>query len=262
MLPLAGSEIPASPDALAAALKDGLAARGLAARDVTARGAWPALDSLRLDLTGSQISRSQRFAFAEKTRAGGFTAAQFELVAAPAELESAPVHVSLRAEQCAFEFAPAANGELLVVIRHAAHGHVAIEMARVDFERLLHSLAAEAARERGVDVKSTKIQVSSRGPRAISVSAEVTAKMFIATTTMMLGGDLDIDEHFNARLSNLQFRGDGMIGNIAGAIIRPQLAQLEGRTLPLMSFALGEISLRDVQLDAGEPLRLSAQFGS
>src|SRR5437588_802452 len=105
MLPLAGSEIPDSPEALAAALRAGLSARGLSARDVTARGAWPALDSLTLDLTGVQISRSQRLALPGEPRTAGFAAAQFELIATPAELESAPVAVSLRAEQAAFEFA-------------------------------------------------------------------------------------------------------------------------------------------------------------
>ncbi len=262
MLPLAGSEIPDSPEALAAALRAGLAARGLSARDVTARGAWPALDSLTLDLTGIQISRSQRLELPGEPRTAGFTAAQFELMAAPAELESAPIAVSLRAEQAAFEFAPAADGQRLLMMKRAVHGEVTIEMARVDLERLLHSLAAEAAREHGVEIKSTRLSVTTRGPRGLSLAAEVIAKMFIATATVTLSGDLDLDEQLTARLSNLQFRGEGMIATLAGGIIRPQLARLEGRTFPLMSFALGEISLRDVQVSAGETLRLSARFGS
>ena len=80
--------------------------------------------------------------------------------------------------------------------------------------------------------------------------------------TVTLSGDVDLDEQLTARLSNLRFSGDGMVANLAGGFIRPKLATLEGRTFPLMSFALGEITLRDVQLQAGETLRLSAQFGS
>jgi len=183
-------------------------------------------------------------------------------VAAPAELESTPIHVSLQAEDAAFEFAPASSGGQALMIRRAAHGEVTVELARAALEQLVHTLAVEAAGQHGVEVKSTKMSLSARGPRAVSVTADVTAKMFIATATVTLSGDVDLDEQLNARISNLRFTGEGMVANLAGGFIRPQLAKLEGSSFPLMSFALGEISLRDVQLQAGDTLRLSAQFGS
>jgi hypothetical protein len=64
------------------------------------------------------------------------------------------------------------------------------------------------------------------------------------------------------RLSNLRFSGDGMMANLAGGFIRPKLSALEGRTFPLAGLALGEITLREVQIHAGDTLRVSAQFGS
>jgi hypothetical protein len=262
MFPLAGPQIPDSPEALAEALQRGLAARNLPAREVTAQGAWPTLDLLRLDLTGVQISRSQLPGPAGERRGDGFTTARFELVAAPGELESTPVHVSLQADDAAFDFASGGEGESMLLIKRAVKGEVKVEVARADVERLIHSLASAAASQHGVDIKSVKVSFTSRGPRAVSVNADVTAKMFIATATVTLSGDVDLDEQLNARLSNLRFSGDGMVANLAGGFIRPQLAKLEGRTFPLMSFALGEITLRDVHLQAGETLRLTAQFGS
>jgi hypothetical protein len=262
MLPLAGALPPDSPEALSTALKQGLAAQNMPAREVIAQGGWPGLDLLRIDMTGVQISRSQIPRRREMGGEGGFSAARFELVAAPGELESTPVYVSLLADDAAFQFAPNGDGGSLLLIRRAAHGEVRVEIARADLERLIHQAASEAARQHGVEIKSVKASIVSRGPRAASVRADVTAKMFIASTTVTLSGDIDLDDQLNARLANLQFAGDGMIANLAGGFIRPHLAKLEGQSFPLMSFALGEISLRDVQLDAGETLRLSAQFGS
>lgn len=262
MLLLASSQTPDSAEALAEALKAGLVAQNLPSREVTAQGPWPALALLRLDLTGAQISRSQLPGRVAERFGGGFTAARFELVATPGELESTPIDVSVRADAAEFEFASGREGQSLILIKRAAHGEVTVEVARADLERLIHSLASAAAGQHGVDIKSVKVSLTSRGPRAVSVNADVTAKMFIATATVQLSGDLDLDEKLNARLSNLRFSGDGMVANLAGGFIRPKLATLEGRAFPLMSFALGEITLRDLQLQAGETLRLTAQFGS
>jgi hypothetical protein len=262
MLPLAGSTIPDSAAALVDAVTNGLARRGLAAREVIAKGPWPALDMLWIDLTGMQISRSQRLDLAHQSEGTGFTAAHFELAATPADFEGAPIEISMRAEDAAFGFSRGATGELLFVPCRAAHGQCAIEITASAIERLVHSLAAAAAREHGVEIKSTRVTFLGRGPRALSLVAEVTAKVFIASTTIEISGNVDLDERLDARLSALRFSGEGMIAGLAGSFIRPQLARLEGRSFPLMSFALGEMRLRDVQLQAGESLRITAQFGS
>jgi hypothetical protein len=262
MLPLAGTLIPDSPEALSAALQGGLTARGIATKEATVQGLWPELALLRLDLTGAQLLHAQRPSPLGELREDGFTAARFELVATPAQLQSAQVLVSLHADQAAFGFAQAADGALSLTIQRATRGELTIEMACAALESLVHSLASAAAREHGVDIKSTKVRFVSRGPRAVSITAEVTAKMFIATATVTLSGDVDLDEQLNAQLSHLRFSGDGMVANLAGGFIRPHFAALEGRNFPLVTFVLGEIRLRDVQLEAGDALRLTARFGS
>jgi len=90
----------------------------------------------------------------------------------------------------------------------------------------------------------------------------VTAKMFIATATVTLDGQLAVDDQLDARFSNLRFGGEGMIANAAAGFIRPSLTKLEGRTFSLMALPLGAIKLRDLQLAGGDSLRLTAQFGS
>ncbi len=262
MFPLAGAQNLDSAEALAEALRQGLEARGLPAREVVAQGTWPALDLLRVDLTGVEIPRTRLPGSTGTTGSGGCTAARFELVATPARIDSAAVQLSVQATNVEFEFAPAADGGSALRVQRAAHGELTVEMAVSDLERLVHSLAADAAKPHGAEIKQVKISLTSSGPRAVSIVAEVTAKMFIASALITLSGDLELDDQMTARLSNLRFGGDGMMANLAGGFIRPQLAALEGRSFPLMNFALGEIVLRDVQVQAGDTLRLSAQFGS
>ncbi len=262
MLPLAGPRIPDSPASLKEALERGLVARGLSARAVIAQGAWPTLDLLRIDLTGTQVTRPQLPSPLDDTSNGTIAVTRFEILAEPGELEGTPIHVRLHADDAAFNLAPVSGDESVLLIQTATHGELAIEILHADLERLVHSLASKAASGHGVEIKSVKLTCTSRGPRAVSIRADVVAKMFIATAACTLSGDVDLDEYLNARLAHLQFHGDGMAANLAGGFIRPQLAALEGQTFPLMNFALGEISLRDVQLVAGDSLRVSAQFGS
>ncbi|MGB8167826.1 MAG: hypothetical protein WCF18_10075 [Chthoniobacteraceae bacterium] len=262
MLPLAGPRLPDSPKALADALERGLAAHGLNAREVVATGTWPALDLLRIDLTGAQVSRPQLPSPRDDTMNGTVTVGRFEVLAEPGEIEGAPAHVRLHGDGAAFVIAPVSAEESVLLIRRAAHGELTIEIRHEDLERLVHSLASKAASGHGVEIKNVKLACTSRGPRAVSIVAEVVAKMFIATATCTLSGDIDLDEYLNARLAHLQFHGEGMVANLAGGFIRPQLAALEGESFPLMNFALGEINLRDVQLVVGDSLRVSAQFGS
>lgn len=260
MLPLAGSPLPDSPQTLAKGLVDGLAAHGVAAREVAVEGTWPALDLLRIDLTGSEISPARIPSRASDARDGSVTASRLEILAAPGEVQGIPLHVRLHARDAGFGFAPLEDDEASLLLEKAADGNVTVEVARADLDRLIHSLASKAAGEHGVEIKSVTTNFSTRGPRALSMTAEVVAKMFIATATLKLSGDVDIDEQLNARLSNLRFQGDGMVANLAGGFIRPQLAAFEGRTFPLMKFALGVITLRDVQIEAESTLRLSARF--
>ena len=190
------------------------------------------------------------------------TVADFALTAAPLEFEKTPIELSLRATQAAFGFAQSAAGEPIFALMDAAHGDLSLEIRREALETLLHGLAAEAAGAHGVEVKKTRVELTTRSPRELEFRAEVTAKMFIVTAAVTLSGDVTVNDQLEARVSNLRFSGEGMIANAAGGFIRPQLEKLEGRTFPLMAFSLGSLQLRDLQVRGGDSLRLTAQFGA
>ena len=57
-----------------------------------------------------------------------------------------------------------------------------------------------------------------------------------------------------ARNSNTDFQ------TAAGAFIQPYLKKYDGTKFPLMTFALGEVKLRDIEVSGGDGLRLNARF--
>jgi hypothetical protein len=96
----------------------------------------------------------------------------------------------------------------------------------------------------------------------VSFRAEVTAKVFVMTAALALTGRIAIDDALNAKISDLKLDGDGMILKLAGSFAKPHLDRLEGRVFPLLAFAPGGLNLRNVEITAGERLRVHAVFGA
>ena len=73
---------------------------------------------------------------------------------------------------------------------------------------------------------------------------------------------MEIDDALNAIFSRLKCEASGMIGSMAAGFIRPQLVKLQERPFPLASLPLAGVKLRDLKIDAGDPLRLQAWFAA
>jgi hypothetical protein len=76
-----------------------------------------------------------------------------------------------------------------------------------------------------------------------------------------LTGQVDIDDRLVARLSNLNIAGEGMMVALAVNMVRGRVTALEGAEFPLMTLALGDVRLRDLQLSVGDELKMTAAFG-
>lgn len=262
MLPLAGSQIPDSPTALAASLESGLNGHGITAREVRADGTFPAVEKIRLDLTGAKIPRDLRVPNAGAATGEQIHVADFTIVAAPLFFEGAPLQLDLNATEASMGFVRAASGELFLTLTNAANGAVHVAVERLDLEKLAHSLVSAAAAKQGIQIKQTRLELTQRGPRSIGFRAEVNAKMFIVSAKVAVTGNLDIDAQFNARLSGLACSGEGMIASAANALLKPHFHRIEGRSFPLPSLGLGDLQLRDLSIEAGETLHVRARFGS
>jgi hypothetical protein len=263
MLPLSGESFPTTSQELVAAIKRGFGEQGIKAQSVEARGGrFPKIESLTLDLTGARGARDLRIPSLDlASGVERLETEKFELRAEPLYFEDAPFELHVQASRAAFSFG-GTPGEGMLVLNDAEEGSLSLSSAIKDLEGLIHEILVELAGKQGVEVRETRLELKSQGPRTLSFRGEVTAKMFIMTAALTLSGQIDVDAGLNARFSGLTLSGDGMITKIANGFIRPKLDALEGRVIPLLAFSLGDLRLRDVEVSAGKNLLIRAAFGS
>ncbi len=155
-----------------------------------------------------------------------------------------------------------APGEWLLTPRRAADGALAVEMRHADLERLLRSVVAGLAAKQGGEVQNVQLQLTSRGPRDLAFRAEVTAKMLFMKAAVTLSGDASLDDALNLRLAHLDLARSGMAATLANTFLRPHLDRLQREPIALTMLSFGEVKLRDVEVEAGDSLRIRARFGS
>lgn len=261
MLPLAAQKFPASPDDLAAALQRGFAGRGVTVRSVRAEGVTlGALTALRIDLTGASFTRDFRVSTAPAEEPAAVRAGRVEIAGEPLEFEGTPLRLRVEAADAELRSA-GAPGDGALVLAGAGGGSLFLAVGQSALEAVLHRLAKKAAAKQGLEIKQTKLELTPRGPRALSFRCTVTAKVFVMTADLSLDGNLDVDEQLTARLSGLVLGGDAMITKLAAGFAKPHLDKLEGRSFSLLTPALGGLQLRDVEISTGDGLEIRAKFG-
>ncbi len=189
-------------------------------------------------------------------------ALEFRLTARPLIYEQARLNVSLSATGVAFEFAHDDRQRLLLVPARVESGQLGIDVRHADLEALILAGAQAASASQGVNVQKVELQLTSLGPRSAAINLRVVAKKMFVTATLRIAGRLDIDEQLNASLSGLTCEGEGIVGTLATGVLRPKLQKLEGRSFPLMTFALGETRLRDIEIGTADPVTLKASFSN
>ena len=140
-------------------------------------------------------------------------------------------------------------------------GRIDVSVAKVDLEKLILAVAKREADKQGVAIEDLKLSLTSAGPRAIEGIVQVRARKLFLRGVIRIAARLEVDEKLTAKLSGLTCTGDGAVGAMASNLLRPHLQQLDGRQLNLAALPLGEISLRDIEIAAGEKLEITAQFG-
>lgn len=262
MLPLAGSNFPRSLDELVSALRSGFAARGVTMRDAQADGEWPRLSQVSVDLTDAQFSRATPVPREAVATPPQLHVERLSISATPLFFEDLPIHLDLRATNAECGFGRDSADEPMVQILHTDSGSVTIEAQRTDLEAALKNFAQNFLAKQGADVKSARLDLTERGPRALAFRAEITAKALLMTARVVVTGQFDLDEQLNLRVRDLSTSGDGMMASLAGGFLRPRFAEIEKRTIPLAAHSFAGITLQSVRLNGGNSLRIEAKFGA
>ena len=136
-----------------------------------------------------------------------------------------------------------------------------VSISLSDLENAVHAGARAAGAHQGVNVEDVKIDLRSRGDRALDATVSVRAKKLFLSATVRIKGSLTIDDRLRAQLSGLTCVGEGPLGSVACGFLNPYLQRFAGREFSLLALPLGEVQLRDVRLAAGKDLQVTARFG-
>lgn len=267
MFPLSGTSYPRSNDELSSSIRNSLAeVFQLPAGSAVVRiegGTWPMLGRVVVDLSGAvvKVAELPPRPIPQEPREPGVTVSELEIFGRPVRYERSGLDLALNARALRFDFARDATGRAMLVLADASDGHVILKMSKTDLQAMLLSGATTAAKPHGVAIQDLQVNLASSGPRSLSGDLRVKAKKIMMSGVVHLRGKIDIDDSLVATLSNLACGGEGMIGSMAAALINTQLKANDGKKIPLMAFAMGDVSLHDVRIAVSEMIELTAEFG-
>jgi hypothetical protein len=269
MFPLSGKKFPTSTEeldeSLTTALTDVFTPDGDEGEVVSIDGGkFPSLKSVTIDLDGATVSAKKPppKPLGTGKRQPGPSVAKLELSASPIQYEQAKLNLKLSAAGLKFDFDRDKKGNPLLVLTDAKSGKVDARISKDDIESLLKEAAGVAAKQQGIKIEDLELELKKAGPLGVAADVRVKAKKLMMTGTIHITGRLEIDDELNATVSDLDCKGEGMIGTAAAGIVRKKLTPYEGATVPLMAFSLGDVALRDLKIDLKKDLHVTAAFGS
>jgi hypothetical protein len=265
MFPLAGKKFPSSAnelaDAITTALADVFTLRGEAVD--LAGGQFPSIKTFNIDLDGATISASKPppKPIGTGKREPGPHVDKLNLSAQPIRYEQAKLNLKLSATGLKFDFDRDRKGNPLLVLTDAKGGKVDARISKDDIQTLVTEAATLAAKQQGIKIEDLELDLTKSGPRAVAADVRVTAKKMMMTGVIRITGQLDIDDELNATVSNLDCKGEGIVGSAAAGVVKKKIAPYDGTTVPLMAFSLGDLTLRDLKIDLKKDLHVTAAFG-
>jgi len=269
MFPLAGKNFPTNSQELAESIRDALAdvltlsdSNGSAVK--VEGGRYPSVAKLKVNLDGATVSATEPPP--KPTPAGkrhpGIAVSQLDLVGRPIKYEKSKLDLTLKARDVRFDFARDKKGHPLLVLTDAADGQVKAQIAKADLQALLLAAARELAAQQHITVQELDLSLAQQGARAVTADVRVKAKKMVMTGVIHFKGKLEVDEELNATVSDLSAAGEGVVGTMVAKLVQPRLKPFEGRQFPLMTFSLGDVSLRDLKIAVKKDVEVTARFGS
>lgn len=139
-----------------------------------------------------------------------------------------------------------------------SQGQLVLETPLADLERAILLIVQERARAQGATIKSVHLKLKATKPRQLELSVTVAAKQGFFAATVEVHAQVTITDTFHARVSNVDVRGQGMLGGMVAMGLRPQIKQLEQDEYHISSLLPGNLRIQDVRVEVDQQLRLIA----
>jgi hypothetical protein len=227
-------------------------------------GKYPAIKAVNIVLDDATVSASKPppKPIGTGKRQPGPRVEKLNLSAQPIHYEQAKLNLKLSASALRFDFDRDKKGNPLLVLTDAKVGKVDARISKADIESLVTEAATLAAKQQGIKIEDLELDLRKSGPRGVAADVRITAKKMMMTGVIRITAHLNIDDELNATVSNLDCKGEGIVGSAAAGIVKKKIAPYDGTTVPLMAFSLGDVALRDLKIDLKKDLHVTAGFGS
>jgi hypothetical protein len=230
---------------------------------VVARGKFPKLESLNIDLSGGSIRTSIRPTSLKSVHklVPVATVKSFSYVACPLKDEDAAENLTITATDARLELIRGRNEKEVLVMTDASHGEVTFYVTLADLRSLVADVAGEGGGRVVFFVDYTKLTMSSENPRSLQASLEIRGFWLLVPTAITLNGRLDIDQDFNAKLSSLSCTGAEAGGPLLAGLINSAIKKYEGKVMPLVAFPGDHLKMKDLRISVDDTLHINAEFG-
>jgi hypothetical protein len=263
MIPLSRKQFPSSKADLAQALDEALhryASKDGQIVDVHAR-VFPYLDEIAINLDGAQL----KLPLPQPPKLAGETTPALEAAAVTVSarqisVRGLPFNLQFSARDVVFHKAQDENENAVIVVQAVRDGTLSISAAQLDLEKAIEQIAREEGR--GLTIEQVRLSMRARGQRSLALDLQVQAKKLFLRARIDISGQIDIDDNFTIKISNLKCKSDGGVGAIACSTLEPMFRKLEEKSLSLKSLPLGEVRVRDIRLAVADTIELTADFGS
>jgi hypothetical protein len=264
MFSLLQQDLPRNARELAAALDAGLRRLLEIPSDpvVVREKGYPDLDEIAVDLSGARMrANAPRPSFPAGEGDPALTARHLMVTAHPLSFGNAAVDLDLEAIEVVLHQNRGADDNILLLLHRTEAGHIAISISQHNLETLVAEIAKGEAGKHGVVIEDVLLNLTSRGPRSLGADLRVQARKLFVRATIRIAGRLEIDDRLVARISRVSCEGEGAIGALVCGILTPHLQKVQTHAIPLLALPLGEVRLRDIRLNTGDGIKVTAEFG-
>jgi len=173
-----------------------------------------------------------------------------------------PLDLRMEARDVVFHQGRDGNGEVVLIAHKVRDGQIVVSAAQPDLENAIVEIGGREASAHGIVIEQVRLTMRACGVRSIAADIGIRARKFLLRAQINIYIQLDIDDDFVAKMSQLKCKSDGAIGSLACSALQPYLRQLEGRTLSLKSLPVGEIQFRDIRIAVADTVELTVDFGT